>query len=243
MKNSLKLLCCLLIIGCSSTKDDLKNRSVESIYKKAKALLKEKSYSDAATEFKNIEMLFPYSTKATDGQILAAYCYFLASSYRDAIREIHVFLRYHPSHKMVPYALYLKAMCLYMDVSSVGRDSKIAIDAKHAFVELVNKFPECDYYEDALTRIVILDDIIAAHEMSVGRYYQKSKSMLAAINRYTFVATQLFHTGYASEAFYRIAECCRALGLKEEAENATAALKEQYPTSSWSKKTKAEIKK
>jgi outer membrane protein assembly factor BamD len=224
-------------------KDDLKNRSAEEVYKKAKLLLKEKEYTEAATEFKNIEMLFPYSSKATEGQVLSAYCYFLASSYIDAIREIKVFLRYHPSHELVPYALYLKAVCMYMQVFSVGRDSKAAIDAKQAFVELANKFPGSKYHQDALTRIIILDDIIAAHEMSVGRFYQKNKSALAAIGRYTLVATQFLHTGYADEAFYRIAECCYSLGLNEEAKNAIETLKKHGANSSWGKKIKFLAKK
>jgi outer membrane protein assembly factor BamD len=243
MKNGFKLLSCFLIIGCSSSQDDLKNRDVDSVYKKAMSLLREKEYTEAATEFKNIEMLFPYSSKATDGQVLAAYCNFLASSYMDAIREINIFLRYHPSHRLVPYVLYLKAMCLYMQVSSVGRDQKIANDSKRIFVELINKFPESKYCNDALQRVVILDDIIAAHEMSVGRYYQKNKSALAAVNRYMLVATQLFHTGYASEAFYRIAECCHSLGLTEESENAAAVLEERYPKSVWAKKANLLMKK
>jgi outer membrane protein assembly factor BamD len=243
MKNSLKLLVGLLLVGCSSTKDDFKNRSPDSIYKKAKLLLKQKEYTEAASEFKDIETLFPYSSIATEGQILSAYCYFLAASYMDAIREIKVFLRYHPLHRLVDYALYLKAMCLYMQASSVGRDSKTALNAKHAFVELVNRFPKSKYYADALKRIIILDDIVAAHEMAIGRYYQKSKGALAAIGRYTFVATQLFHTAYASEAFYRIAECCYFLGLKEDAENAVEALKRQAPDSLWTKKASFLAKK
>ncbi|MDR1235899.1 MAG: outer membrane protein assembly factor BamD [Holosporaceae bacterium] len=243
MKNSFRLLSCFLVVGCSSSQDDLKNRDVNSLYKKARTLLSEKEYTDAASEFKNMEILFPYSSKSTEGQILSAYCYFLAASYMDAIREVNIFLRYHPSHKLVPYVLYLKAMCLYMQVSSVGRDQKIANDAKHVFVELVNRFPESEYYRDALQRIVILDDVIAAHEMSIGRYYQKNKSALAAINRYTLVATQLFHTRYASEAFYRIAECCRSFGLVEESENALAVLERQYPESVWAKKINRPTKK
>jgi outer membrane protein assembly factor BamD len=94
-----------------------------------------------------------------------------------------------------------------------------------------------------LKKIIILDDIIAAHEMSIGRYYQKNKSALAAINRYTFVATRLPGTGYANEAFYRIAECCHSLGLKAEAQNAANVLEEQYPTSAWTDKVRLLTKK
>ncbi|MDR0632482.1 MAG: outer membrane protein assembly factor BamD [Holosporaceae bacterium] len=243
MKLGLKLLSFLLLVGCASKKEDFKTRTVDGIYNKARSLLKGGEYTDAASEFKDIETLFPYSSKANEGQIMAAYCYFLASDYLSATREIEVFLRYHPSHEFVPYAMYLKAMCIYMQVVSLGRDSRAAMDAKHAFVELANKFPDSEYYRDALKRIIILDDIIAAHEMAIGRYYQKNRSHLAATGRYMFVSSQLSSTKYAEEALYRIVECCYALGLKEEAKDAYRALKSDLPSSSWTKKAELLIKK
>ncbi|MDR0678554.1 MAG: outer membrane protein assembly factor BamD [Holosporaceae bacterium] len=238
----LKTLICLLAIGCASQKEDFKNRSVESIYKKAHLLLKEREYTEAASEFKDIETLFPYSFKASEGQILAAYCYFLASNYLDATREIEVFLRYHPSHELVPYAMYLRAMCIYIQVASIGRDPKAATDAKHAFVELANKFPNSQYAQDSLKKIIILDDIIAAHEMIIGRYYQKNKSILSAMSRYIFVINQLHHTNYTKEALYRIVECCNSLGLHEESANTIKILETEHADSSWTKKAKFLVK-
>jgi outer membrane protein assembly factor BamD len=234
----LSFFCLFFIGGCSSEKKGLKNRTVESIYKNAVSLLKEGEYTEAATEFKDIDTLFPYSFKASEGQVLAAYSYFLASNYMDAIREIDVFLRYHPAHKLVAYAMYLRAMCIYMQTSSVGRESKVTMDAKQAFVELVNKFPDSIYYKDSIKRIIILDDIIAAHEMIIGRFYQKNKNALSAINRYNFVATQLPHTNYVPEAFYRIIECCNAVGLSEEAKSTYNVLISDYSGNVWSKKAR-----
>ncbi|MDR1983115.1 MAG: outer membrane protein assembly factor BamD [Holosporaceae bacterium] len=242
-KYVLKILGCLLVISCTSQKEDFKNRTVESIYKKANSLLKTGEYTEAASEFKDIETLFPYSSRASEGQILAAYCYFCASNYLDATREIEVFLRYHPSHELVPYAMYLRAMCIYVQVASVGRDSKVAIDAKHAFIELANKFPNSKYAQDSLKRVVILDDIIAAHEVMIGRYYQKNKSFLSAISRYIFVISQLPHTNYAKEALYRIVECCNSLGLYEDAKNINKILETEHANSSWTKKAKLLMKK
>ncbi|MDR2158398.1 MAG: outer membrane protein assembly factor BamD [Holosporaceae bacterium] len=244
MKFYRSLFGCLLIVGCaSSVKDDFKNRTADSIYKKADSLLRAGEYTEAASEFKDIEALFPYSSKANEAQILAAYCHFLASNYLDATREIEVFLRYHPSHELVPYAMYLKAMCIYMQVSSVGRDSKIAIDAKYAFAELVNKFPNSQYRRDSEKRITILEDIIAAHEMMVGRYYQKNKSALSAIGRYAFIVAQTPHNAHAPEAIYRIVECCRFLGLDEEAKNNYHVLELRHPNSHWTQKAKLFMKK
>jgi outer membrane protein assembly factor BamD len=232
----------LLLAACASDKEELKNRSVESVYRKAHRLLKEGEYTEAAAEFKDIDTLFPYSAKANEGQVLAAYCYFLASSYQDASREIEVFLRYHPANELVPYALYLKAMSLYMEVSSVGRDSKAALEAKRAFVELVNRFPDSRYHNDSLERIVVLDDIIAAHEMIIGRFYQKNKNALSAIGRYNFVISKLPRTNYTPEAYYRILECCSSIGLKEEAKGAYDALKLEYPRDTWSRKADLLVK-
>ncbi|MDR2646284.1 MAG: outer membrane protein assembly factor BamD [Holosporaceae bacterium] len=243
MNRSFKLLCCLGIVGCASEKEDFKDRTPESIYKKALILLQENEYTDAASEFKDIEILFPYSSKAHESQILSAYCFFLASSYMDALREIAIFLRYHPSHELVPYAMYLKAMCLYMQIASVGRDSKKAMDAKRSFLEVINKFPYSPYRDDSLKRIALLDDIIVAHEMSIGRYYQRNKSYLAAMGRYNFIINQLPRTNHTSEALYRLIECCFALGLTEEAENTRQALELSYPHSQWIQKAAALRKK
>jgi outer membrane protein assembly factor BamD len=238
MKSALKLLCVLAVTGCAFEKESSSSaeRSVEDIYTKACSLLKENEYKDAAAEFKNIESQFPYSIKASEGQILAAYCYFLASEYPDALREIEVFLRYHPSHALVPYALYLKAMCKYVRVASAGRDSEMAMNAGRAFTELMNKFPRSEYGRDAKEKIRLLDELIAAHEMLIGRYYQKEGNASAAINRYAFTVRNFCGTNYAKEALYRTVECYLGLGLREEAQNALRTLETEFSMSHWTTK-------
>ncbi|MDR2766574.1 MAG: outer membrane protein assembly factor BamD [Holosporaceae bacterium] len=225
-----------LLVGCAAEKEPLKNRSVDGIYKKAHALLKAGEYTDAASEFNDVDSLFPYSSKASEAQVLTAYCHFLASSYPDAIREIDVFLRYHPSHPLVPYAMYLKAICIYMRVASVGRDSQLALDAKEAFTELLNKFPESIYRADCVKRVMILDNLLAAHEMAIGRFYQRDKNALSAIGRYNFVVNKLPNTEHVSEAYYRIIECCLFIGLMEEAKNTYDVMKLAHGKSKWTKK-------
>lgn len=231
------LVCSLLLISCSSNdSDDIKNKTAEKLYSKARGLLRQEDHEEAASTFKEIETLFPYSSIASDGQVMAAYSYFLASNYQDAMRELEIFLRYHSSHQLVPYVLYLKAMCMYMQVSSVGRDARTAKETKEAFVELVNRFPESAYYKDSVKKIVILDDIIAAHEMLIGRFYQGKSNMLSAISRYNFVVNNYANTNHAPEAFYRIVECCQVEGLDKEAAAAYDILRVKFPNNSWKDK-------
>ena len=237
MKCKLWLPALLFLVGCSSSNENkLSGRSPETIYEKGINLLKAGEYTDAASEFKDIEAYFPYSAKAVDGQVLAAYSYFLAKSYNDAIQAVDIFLRYHPSHELVPYALYLKAMSLYMMVGTIGRDASGALDAKEAFVELVNRFPQSPYYRDSIKRILLLDDMIAAHEMAIGRYYQKNKNALAAIGRYNLVVNRFAKTKHAEEACYRIVECCNSLGMKEDAYSMRLFMQSHCPKSIWTEK-------
>ncbi|MDR1361633.1 MAG: outer membrane protein assembly factor BamD [Holosporaceae bacterium] len=230
-------LVALLMAGCSSPKDDLSQKSADKLYASATSKMKSGDYEDAASEFKEIDSLFPYSNKASFGQVLAAYCQFQASHYLDALASLEVFLRYHPSHSLVHYAMYLRAMCIYMQVASVGRDAKAAKEARLAFLELLNKFPNSSYSRDCAKRVLILDDMIAAHEMSIGRFYQKHSNALSAIGRYNYVAMHLGNTKHCPEAYYRIMECCQSLGLPEEVADVKRRLQLTFPESEWNKKT------
>lgn len=225
-----------LLIGCAHQKDEFSKRSPDSIYQKGMQLLKGKEFTDAASEFKDIETLFPYSEKAVEGQVLAAYSYYQAKSYKDALRELDIFERYHPAHSYIPYVMYLRAMCLYMQVSSIGRDSKMAIESKIAFTKLANRFPQSKYYDDCVKKVKLLDNLLAAHEMSVARFYQKNKSALSAIGRYNYVVASYPMSSYAAEAHFRIMECCHAIGLLDEAKIAYEALKSKFDGSVWLKK-------
>lgn len=226
----------LVLSGCGSSKLPVEGKSAAEVYMEAENLLKNEDFEDAAERFKDIETYFPYSEKASSAQIMSAYCNFRSKNYMDAVRELDVFLRYHPSNELVPYAMYLKAVSKYMTVSTIGRDSNQAKDARKSFVELINRFPTCKYVEDSQKKIIILEDIIAAHEMMIGRYYQKNKSSLAAIGRYNYVVSRFPNTKSAEEAFYRIVECCKNEGLQEEASNASAVLKARFPSGLWTKK-------
>ena len=225
-----------LTVGCESSKNPVEGKNAEEVYLEAGNLLKDADFEDAGKRFKDIETYFPYSEKASTAQIMAAYCNFRNGSYIDSIRELDVFLRYHPTHKLVPYAMYLRAMSKYMTVSTVGRDSEQAKDSRNAFVELINRFPSCEYAEDSKKKIVILDDIIANHELVIGRYYQKNKSNLSAINRYGYIVSRYPNTKSAEEAFYRMGECFKNEQLMEEADSAASVLRIRYPNGRWTRK-------
>ena len=140
MKRYIGFLTVIFLISCSSNQStDLSTaKTPDDLYNKACRNLNSGSYSDAAEDFKQIDTLYSYSAKADVAHLLSGYAYFKASSYIDAMREIDIFLRYHPNHEFVSYAKYLRAMCIFMQTASLGRDQKIAKDAREAFSEVIH---------------------------------------------------------------------------------------------------------
>lgn len=76
------LFCLFSLIGCSKDSDDFSGKTANKLYSTAMAHLEERDYSDAASTFKEVETLFPYSNKSNAAQVLSAYCHFLDSNYK-----------------------------------------------------------------------------------------------------------------------------------------------------------------
>ena len=71
--------------------------------------------------------------------------------------------------------------------------------------------------------------------MDVGRFYLKSKNLIAAKNRFETVARDFQTTAHVEEALYRLVEVDLALGIVHEAQTAGAVLGHNFPESTWYK--------
>jgi outer membrane protein assembly factor BamD len=208
-------------------------KPVDEIYDSALDSLKAKEYTAAAKLFDEVERQHPYSSWATKSQLMAAYSYYLGTSYDDAIIALERFIQLHPSNKDVPYAYYLKGLSYYEQISDVSRDQAMTKSAMSAFKELVTRFPQSKYARDAKVKLDLTIDHLAGKEMAIGRYYQNQKEYLAAINRFRRVVEKYQSTTHVPEALTRLAESYMALGLVGEAKKVTAVLGYNFPGSEW----------
>jgi len=208
-------------------------KPVDEIYDSALASLKANEYTAAAKLFDEVERQHPYSSWATKSQLMAAYSYYLGTSYDDAIIALERFIQLHPSNTDVPYAYYLKGLSYYEQISDVSRDQAMTKSAMSAFKELVTRFPQSKYARDAKVKLDLTIDHLAGKEMAIGRYYQNQKQYLAAINRFRRVVEKYQNTTHVPEALTRLAESYMALGLVNEAKKVTAVLGYNFPGSEW----------
>ncbi|MBO0334215.1 outer membrane protein assembly factor BamD [Sneathiella sp. CAU 1612] len=228
------LLLLILVAGCSSNEPEAYvERPVEELYNQALADLNSENYFEAAKGFDEVERQHPYSVWSTKAQIMSAFAYYQSNEYDQAILAAERFIELHPGNKDVAYAYYLVAISYYEQITGVERDQKVTRQALDALQNLVRRFPNTEYAQDARLKIDLTRDHLAGKEMAIGRYYLGQKYMIGAINRFRIVVEQYQTTTHVPEALHRLTEAYLTLGITEEAQTAAAVLGYNFPGSEW----------
>lgn len=209
----------------------------DKLYNQGLALMEKGDYDSAAKKFGDLDKQYPYSEWSKKALILQTYAQYTGRSYDDAIGSGKRFLALHPSDPEAAYAAYMVAMSYYSMVPDVSRDQDRTEKAALALQEVVQRWPNSEYAQDARYKLNVVRDQLAGREMTVGRYYLKRRNYTAAINRFRNVISQFQTTNQIEEALARIAESYLALGIVNEAQTAGAVLGHNFPDSQWYKDT------
>jgi outer membrane protein assembly factor BamD len=216
-------------------KPTVETRPPDVLFKEANATLDKGDYTKAATQFEEVDRQHPYSKEARESIIMAAVAYQKADKLPEAVAAARRYLALHPGTKEAALAQNVIASSYYDRINDPSRDQG---DTKKALVELetlVNRYPDSRYAEAAKKHIRVARDVLAASEMSIGRWYQNKAQYLAAINRFRTVVTDYQTTAHVEEALMRLTECYYTLGIVSEAQTAAAVLGHNFPDSKWYK--------
>ncbi len=187
----------------------------------------------AAKKFNEAEILFPQGEWAPKSSLMASYSYYIQDYYSDAIAELERFIVVYPLHKDLQYAYYLLAICHYEQIVDEKKDLQSIITAKKYFQIISDRYPQTEYAIDASFKLDLIEDILAAKEMYIGRYYFDKKKWIPAINRFRTIIDNYDTTIYAEEALHRLVEVHYTLGLVGEAEKYAQLLGYNYQSSKW----------
>ena len=225
------------VAGCASSSADSQlaagNSPPETLYRQADALLGAGKYRDAAATFETVDRDHPYSPFARRSIVMAAYSHYKGGKHEEAIQGANRYATLHPGTKETALAYHIIANARYDQITDPTRDQTRTKQALAALETLVRRFPDSSYAPAARNRIKITRDILAAHEMEVGRYYLKKHNHISAVNRFRVVITNYQTTAHVEEALMRVAEAYMALGVKGEAQTAAAVLGHNFPDSKW----------
>jgi outer membrane protein assembly factor BamD len=221
--------------GGGRTKADTRYvaRDVNTLYNAGWQRMEAGNYAVAAAIFDEVERQHPYSVWARRAQLMSAFCYYAAKDHTKSIDSARRFLSIHPGNRDAPYALYLIALNYYEQISDVTRDQAVTRQALDSLGELVRRYPNTAYAEDARLKIDLVRDHLAGKEMEIGRFYQRRRQWLASVVRFRAVVDEFQTTSHTPEALMRLTESYLALGIPEEARRSAAVLGANYPQTRW----------
>ena len=191
------LLAIVLLSGCATTLDDTSKWSAELLYSEAKAALESGDYESAIKHFETLEAKYPFGEYAEQAQLDTAYAYYMFEEADAAIAAADRFIKLHPRHPNVDYAYYLRGLASASKKNN-PLDFIVAIDPSlldpssarqsfNYFNQLVQRFPDSRYTEDAVSHMRKLRLHLARHDIHVARYYLKRQAYVAAAKRATYV--------------------------------------------------------
>ncbi len=247
MSNFSRVFCFIFILilsQCTSSKElkkeivekDLEKQMVE-IYKEGIKGLEEGDNLYAAKKFNEAEAIYPQSIWASKAILMSAYAYYELNFLTSAIEELDRFILKYPKHKNLSYAHFLRAICYFESVVDEKKDLEPLVKSKKGFNFIIENYPDTDFAMDAKYKLELINNILAAKEMYIGRYYLGKEKWVAAINRFKKVVKYYDTTVYTPEALHRLVEVYYRLGIIDESKKYASVLGYNYLSDRWYKET------
>jgi len=215
------------------------NQKVEMIsaYEKGMSLMEVGDYFAASKKFLEAEILFPQSDWAPKSVLMASYSYYMQDYYSLAIQNLKRYFQTYPKDTNKAYGHYLLAMCYYETIEGEKKDLAPLILSKKELNFIIKNFPNTDYAYDSRFKIDLINDILAAKEVYIGRHYIKKKKWIPALNRFKNVLEEYETTVHVEEAIHRLVEIYYKLGMEEESLKYASLLGYNYNSGKWYKET------
>jgi outer membrane protein assembly factor BamD len=235
MKKALLLSLSLLLASCAGT-ELLTSESAKQDYEKAKGMLDNGDYDKASLFLENFSAQHPYSQYAIQAELLRAFAAYKIPEYVLAETLAEQFVKRHPRHPDVAYAKYLLAMSHFKQITNIEHDQTQTRLAIEAFKQLLKENPKSSYAQDGAARLQRLYNMLASHELTVGKYYFNKERYVAALNRFQGIVKRHQTTPAIEEALYYLAASYAKLGISAAARDSAILLRHNYPKSEWSSK-------
>ncbi|MEQ1950393.1 outer membrane protein assembly factor BamD [Mesorhizobium sp. CN2-181] len=231
----------LVLSACQSDDDiDLstyveQTEPADVLYNQALANMDAGRLTEASRKFNAIDRQHPYSEYARKSMVMGAFANYRQGKYDDAIASAKRYVSLYSNTPDAAYAQYIIGLCYFRQIRDVTQDQKESRRTIEAMEELIQRWPDSEYVDDARTKIRFARDQLAGKEMQTGRYYLERREYIASIKRFRYVVENYSNTRHIEEALARLTEAYMAMGLTSEAQTAAAVLGQNYPDSQWYK--------
>lgn len=235
----------LVLLSCSKsnkpTEDYSKYEEVHQtdyeLFNEANLALQKKNYAMALDYLDKIEVLFPNGKYASKSKLMNGYIYFLMGEYEKTKAIAKNFIEYYPGNNNIIYANYLDAMTHYILVKKPNYDQKDAYIAKQKFNYILNAYETSNFHQDINFKLNVINNTIADHLLSVGKYYENKNNYTGALKYYTEILKKHETSIVIEESLYLITKIYHKLKEEKLAIKYASILGYNYPESKWYKKS------
>ena len=212
--------------------------SPKNLYLKASEEINAGTIDAALKTFDALQAAYPASKYTIQSKLDSIYALYKFERYNEAIELLDEYLKLYPNHFTSEYALYLKGLIFENKSKSIiddyitdiaQRDSSSVLSSLQAYIDLIKKYPNSKYSEEAKDKLIILRNVLARHELFIAIFYTKKNANISAINRCKFIIEKYPNTPSVPAALHLIAHNYQILGMEQLAIDSERVLKLSYP--------------
>ncbi len=248
------ITCAVLLSGCAdSNYDPTKGWSVDKLYNEAKDEMAAGGYEKAIGLYEKLEGRAAGTPLAQQALLDKAWAQYKTNEPVQAVATLDRFIKLHPASPALDYALYLKGLVNFNENLGLfsswaqqdlaERDPKQAKESFEAFRELVQRFPNSKYAEDARLRMAFIKNSLARSDVHVARFYFQRGAYVAAINRAQTTVQEFRDVPAVEEALFIMVQSYDRLGLTQLRDDTKRVLENTYPNSPYLYPERATTKK
>ena len=232
------LLLVALLAACSSSPK--KSQMTEKdYYEAAQKSMRSGNFMTASEHLESLESHYPVGRYTEQAQLELIYARFRHADHAGASAAADRFIRLHANHPQLDYAMYMKGLAAYegdrdvffsfLDINTATRDLSSSREAFQDFSELLQRFPDSQYAQDAQARMIHIRNLMAEQELHAARYYAKRKAYVSCLNRTRWVIENYPGTPAVADALALQVWAYGKLGIKDLAEQQLALLRSNFP--------------
>jgi len=213
--------------------------SPKGMYDLAQVSIEGGAIDESIEILEKLQAAYPSSKYTIQSKIDIAYQLYKRSRHDEAIDRLNDFLKFYPDHFITPYALYLRGVIAedksksildeYNITDNAQRDVSSVKNAVNYFIDLIKRYPNSKYSEEAQSKLITLRNVLARHELFVAIFYAKNSSYVASINRCKYIIDKFPNTPSVPAALHLIAHNYDKINASKLAKDARRVLKASYP--------------
>lgn len=233
------------IFGSSSDSDSKPSRSSVSIdsqqtdYNRASRKLRANRFEEALASYTEFIIKYPFGSLSERARLERIFILDKLNEPEQASVAVDQFITQYPLHPNIDYAYYMRGVVVFEKKRSgflkrfAGAKQQLRNKSKYqqsheAFAELIQKYPNSQYAEDAKERILYLRNNMAIYELSVANFYAERNAHIGAIKRAEYIVQNFDQAPAVIDALKLMAKSYDKIGLKNKAQETRNLLETNY---------------